>query len=199
VSNRTCSVEGCDRIHYAKGLCNLHWRRQRQYGSPDLPSRLDRFWSKVEKTDGGCWNWTGALGATPRGQDGYGIFNAGDGSYVRAHRFAYELLRGHIPAAMHLDHTCFNPSCVNPDHLRPATNGQNVQNHRGARKTSKSGVRGVYFDKARNKWAAQVTAGSKVVFAKRFDTIEEAEAAVIAARNQVHTHNDADRTWTSTA
>lgn len=27
---QTCTVEGCDRPHYARGLCNMHWQRQRR-------------------------------------------------------------------------------------------------------------------------------------------------------------------------
>ncbi|PZV02439.1 MAG: hypothetical protein DCF32_15060 [Leptolyngbya sp.] len=30
-SNRTCTEEGCDRDHYAKGLCFRHWRASKGY------------------------------------------------------------------------------------------------------------------------------------------------------------------------
>jgi len=32
---RSCEVEGCDRKHYAKGLCSMHMQRWARYGSTD--------------------------------------------------------------------------------------------------------------------------------------------------------------------
>ena len=29
---RVCSVDGCDRKHYGRGLCGIHWQRQRAHG-----------------------------------------------------------------------------------------------------------------------------------------------------------------------
>lgn len=88
-------------------------------------SEADRFWEKVD-ISGTCWEWTAA-----KMKYGYGRFRSG-GSYenggriVFAHRWAYEYLRGPIPAGLVLDHLCRNPSCVNPDHLEPVTSGENV-------------------------------------------------------------------------
>lgn len=80
---------------------------------------LERFWSKVEKTDY-CWEWKAAK--TPKG---YGQFNI-DKVVLRAHRVAYELVVGPIPDGLTIDHLCRNPSCVNPDHLEPVTNRENT-------------------------------------------------------------------------
>ncbi len=84
-----------------------------------------RFWAKVEKTEG-CWLWTGALDS-----DGYGNVNRSKKS-VGAHRYAYELLVGPIPAGMVLDHICRNRRCVNPAHLDPVTNRENILRGEGA-------------------------------------------------------------------
>src|SRR5580698_2584776 len=77
-----------------------------------------RFWRLVEKTES-CWNWKG--GKT----NGYGCFQIAKVNF-RAHRLAYELLRGPIPTGLHLDHLCRNRSCVNPDHLEPVTQRENT-------------------------------------------------------------------------
>lgn len=83
-----------------------------------------RFWAKVEKEygPGGCWNWTAALA------NGYGAFGV-DGITNRAHRVAWKLLRGDIPSSVVLDHLCENKSCVNPDHLDPTSNAENIRRH----------------------------------------------------------------------
>ena len=83
----------------------------------------ERFWSKVVAREDGCWVWTGS-----RGRWGHGrVQRGGRNSVVLAHRVAYELLVGEIPKGLTLDHLCFNTSCVNPTHLEPVTNAENVR------------------------------------------------------------------------
>lgn len=79
----------------------------------------ERFWEKVEITEG-CWLWI--AGCTTHG---YGAFYDGR-RQTPAHRFAYEQLVGPIPEGLHLDHLCRNRVCVNPAHLEPVTNVENV-------------------------------------------------------------------------
>jgi hypothetical protein len=70
-----------------------------------------RFWSYVCKS-GACWEWQGN-----RHPFGYGLFMLRQGYPASAHRFAWELHNGPIPAGMQVCHRCDNPSCCNPDHL----------------------------------------------------------------------------------
>ena len=80
-----------------------------------------RFWSKVARNDAdGCWLWS--AGRDPKG---YGQFQH-DGRSRRAHRVAYELAVGPIPDGLVLDHLCSNPPCVNPAHLEPVTQRENL-------------------------------------------------------------------------
>lgn len=83
-------------------------------------SLADRLWAKVEKTDG-CWLWRGSLRP-----DGYGQIAMKPGAPKLAHRVAYELAKGPIPAGLTLDHLCRNRACVNPDHLEPVDNRTNT-------------------------------------------------------------------------
>lgn len=39
MSGRVCSVEGCEKPVIGRGLCNMHWKRMRKYGTADLPVR----------------------------------------------------------------------------------------------------------------------------------------------------------------
>ena len=149
-------------------------------------SAEERFWMKVTKTEG-CWEWVGAKDTA-----GYGAFNF-KGRVRGSHRVAWELMRGDIPEGMFIDHLCHNPACVNISHLRLATPKQNVEHRAGAQANSKTGVRGVSWDAARSKWAGQVMHKGKKYHAGRFNRIEDAEAAVIATRNKLFTHNDRDR------
>lgn len=86
----------------------------------------ERFWSKVDKTDS-CWEWRGYL------TKGYANFRVAPQSRpdlqqkALAHRVAYELLVGHIPDGMQLDHLCRNRRCVNPEHLEPVTQQENIR------------------------------------------------------------------------
>lgn len=79
----------------------------------------ERFWEKVD-AHGDCWEWLGS--ATPTG---YGTFFPTRNTPVRAYRYAWESLVGPIPPGMTIDHQCNNPRCVNPDHLRVMSLGEN--------------------------------------------------------------------------
>jgi hypothetical protein len=146
----------------------------------------ERLWAKVDKS-GECWIWTGA------NRNGtYGVIRH-NGRSEPTHRVTYELANGPIPEGMDIDHMCHVSLCCRPEHLQAVTHKQNAENRAGARKGSKSGVRGVMWSKASKKWHAQVGHNYRKYHAGFFDTIEEAEAAVIAKRNELYTNNLADR------
>jgi hypothetical protein len=77
-----------------------------------------RFAAKVAIEPSGCWRWTGFIDKA-----GYGrLREAGRGSPILyAHRVAYGLYRGPIPAGLALDHLCHNRWCCAPTHLEAVT------------------------------------------------------------------------------
>ena len=186
-----CSIDGCEKKPYARTWCNPHYRRWLKYGDPNggnwIPSGTDRFWSKVSKSSS-CWEWNSTIN-----DRGYGVYRL-DGRMVRAHRLAYEMRVGSIPEGLVLDHTCHNRSCVNPDHLRPVTNKQNIEHRNGPNRDNKtSGILGVSWHKRKKLWRTSVTHHGTRHYCGEYSTRAEAEAAVISKRNELFTHNDMDR------
>jgi len=145
-----------------------------------------RFWAKVAKTEG-CWEWTGY-----KQPAGYGTFYM-DGPKIYAHRAAWEFTNGPVPDEMHLDHTCHSRSCVNPSHLRMVTRKQNMEHQITAHANSATGVRGVHWDKAKQRYVARVGHNKRSIHVGYFSNVKDAEAAVIAKRLELFTHNDKDR------
>lgn len=187
-----CAVEGCDKEQKVRGWCPMHYQRQRQFGSLESPrpSLLERFNEKVRKTDS-CWLWEAATDGKGYGQmmmtvDGHSRLH-------QAHRISYELFVGPIPDGKYLDHRCHVINCVNPDHLRPVTQKENLEHRSGAARHSKSGIRGVSWSEKSGKWRAAIRHNQKNVHVGHYSTAEEADAAVTAKRNELFTHNDMDR------
>ena len=90
---------------------------------------VERFWSKVNRCGPDeCWLWQGTIALPNKCGQQYGNFGVFDGKTVnyRAHRFAWMLANGQIPADMVIMHTCDVPLCVNPSHLKLGTQADNV-------------------------------------------------------------------------
>jgi len=77
------------------------------------------FSSMLRPTENGCLVWSGAT------QHKYGrVWH--DNKTHQAHRKAWELKNGNIPAGMLVCHKCDNPPCCNPQHLFLGTDADNV-------------------------------------------------------------------------
>lgn len=100
-----------------------------------LLARLD---AKTDKS-GDCWLWIGG-----KQWQGYGKAWV-NGRTVPAHRARYELEHGPVPAGLVLDHICYNPTCVNPAHLEPVTQSENVKRARRVRRTDCRFAHGATF------------------------------------------------------
>jgi hypothetical protein len=87
-----------------------------------VPSEVDEasFWARVEKRADGCWIWTGTVAP-----NGYGRVTLG-GKPESAHRVAWTLVVGPVPAGRVLHHRCHVPLCVNPAHLEPLTQREHL-------------------------------------------------------------------------
>lgn len=111
-------------------------------------SVINRFWSKVDRSDGpeGCWLWLGA-----RKTAGYGNFfvhrdpptKDGQAVFINAHKFAYTITCGPIAEGEVVRHRCDTPACCNPAHLIAGSQQANIADaiERGRLNPSENGRR----------------------------------------------------------
>ena len=185
MSNKTCSVEGCDSKHYAKGYCERHYNQIRKYGEIKSFSKNTRFSTNefvlydtyaeiilydrygnesartlisledVEKCKPFKWSL-----------NSYG--------YVKCTKLSIRLNRFIMDCTddMVVDHINHNKLDNRRENLRICTSQQNNINM-PIRSNNTSGIKGVSWREDRQKWIARITINGKRL-SKHCDTKEEA-------------------------
>lgn len=110
--------------------------------------------------------------------DGYVLIRINYTLY-KAHRLAFLYMNGKFPDGI-VDHIDRNPSNNKWDNLRIVDHHTNAMNTK-VNKNNTSNYNGVWFDKARNKWAAEIKINYTKKFLGRFDNIEDAVNARLSA------------------
>lgn len=143
---------------------------------------IDRFWGKVDKTGpGGCWLWTGPTNR------GYGKIWM-HGKTQPAHQLACEFAGVDIPDGFEPDHECGVTRCVRvaPGHIVVKPRKANRRAHPRLAANNASGVRGVYWERSCQKWAARVGVDGRNLYLGVFADIRDAERAAVAGRLDHH-------------
>lgn len=89
------------------------------------------------------------------------------------HRWIFDNPKGYV--VDHINHDTLNNTRSN---LRVIKQFQNAHNTKGAQKSSKSGIRGVFWNKRMERWQAQIRINGKRIHIGTFNDISEAERAV---------------------
>lgn len=127
----TCNVETCEAPTHAKGYCKLHYTRWSRTGDPTKAHRMqprsrplaERIADLTDRSAGpdACWPWTGT-----RYGNNYGVMQYRN-VVKQAHVWAYQSATGEVvPDGMFVLHSCDNPPCCNPAHLRVGTHQANM-------------------------------------------------------------------------
>ncbi len=142
---KICTVDGCSSVVIARGLCNGHYIRDRNYGDP--LGKSVHVWSPPYKGEGpefvadavanrdrtGCWT-DGCFAAS---QNGYPMLC---GTPVGHRSMSYD--GRPRPSLMIQLHSCDNPQCWNPNHLSWGTHQGNADDResrgRGVRNTGEN-------------------------------------------------------------
>lgn len=127
-----CSIADCDRKHYGRGWCAFHYKRWKATGNPlhehSYPPLAERFWAKVDvRGANDCWPWTGSRDTAGYGRIARSRSDETGGRQELAHRVSLELAGVEITPGQYVLHSCDNPPCVNPRHLRPGNQLDNMQ------------------------------------------------------------------------
>ena len=100
---------------------------------------------------------------------------------ILAHRIIFMIHHGYMPEVVdHIDRDKTNNRIEN---LRGCTHQQNLWNQ-SVRKNTKSGYKGVYWDKKRNFWNVYIAVDKKLKYFGSYKDVEQAKKIADSARKQ---------------
>lgn len=134
-------------------------------------------------------SWKMSRGTAKKGNvvgsdNGLGYLRASINSKLYlVHRLVFLMHKGYLPVI--LDHIDGNSRNNRIENLRPASQSQN-QHNRKTGKNNTSGFKGVSYHKKSAKFRARISHLNQSIFLGAYNTPEEADVAVRAAREELH-------------
>lgn len=115
-----------------------------------------------------CWVWQRGLSA------GYATSARRDGRTGLVHRRMYEDAHGiRLGRWLVLDHLCNNPRCVNPEHLEPVTQAENVRRGYASQRAQWAETLSLLYEACERLEAAQIEASD---IRRRIEGLERLQA-----------------------
>lgn len=127
-----------------------------------------------------CWNVQGH--ALPNGY----VLIGSHPNRALAHRLAYTLTHGRIPAGMVVMHSCDNPRCVNPDHLSAGTQRQNIHDSIRKGRYNVFGIQKLNAAQVREIRAAARSGEMHKTIAKRFGIARNTVSGIVSRAAWAH-------------
>ena len=124
---------------------------------------------------------SGDVAVTKR-KDGY-IQIKLNNELILSHRLIWIYMYGYLPK--YIDHINGQRDDNRIINIREVSNQQNSLNSKIS-KNNTSGIKGVYWDKSRNKWTVRLAIDGKGKFFRRFDDIDLAKLVIEEVRNKYH-------------
>lgn len=176
---KKCSVDSCEKNHYAKNLCSMHYQRLLANGT------LEKKEIILTCTVEGC--------SKPHKSkyNGYGktVLN---GVLMAAHRASWMIFKGDIPKGMQVNHKCHNRACINVDHLYIGDQKQNMEDMYNAKRevVLKGSAHGAA--KINEKIALEIfnKKGFASEIAKDYGVSETLVYSIKKKKNWKHIHNE---------
>ena len=100
-----------------------------------------------------------------------------------AHRLVFLMMNGYLPKE--IDHIDGDRSNNKIENLRDVTKSENAQNRKMPINNT-SGIKGVCWHKAVNKWYVQLQVNKKMKYFGIYDNLELAQLVAIEARDKYH-------------
>lgn len=182
-----CKVEGClEEKIFAKGYCARHYNQMRKYGR--ISDRINKGEHKIriegdvayvdiyDKTDmkiAECIIDSEDINIVKLST--WSLSNGRHTQYCKSNELGplHRVILGITDSSIVVDHINHNGLDNRKCNLRTCTNQENICNCE-IPKNNKSGCKGVYWAKDKQKWTVQVTINNKTKYIGRYDNLEDA-------------------------
>ena len=116
--------------------------------------------------------------------DGYSVIAYGK-SHLMIHRVVWTMFNRQMVKGEDIDHINGNRADNRIENLRLCSRADNLKNAQ-RRKDNTSGIKGVGLHDLTGKWRARISIAGKQIYLGLFQSLKEAESAIIKVRDKAH-------------